>query len=45
MLAVAMVVLAAQYLLMFMLAMPMLPLVRRLLNYISAPFRQRMQTH
>lgn len=45
MLALAMVVLAAQYLLMFMLAVPMRPLVRRLLKFISAPWRRGVQVH
>ena len=40
MLALAMVVLAVQYLLIFLLVMPLRPLLRRLLNIISAPLRR-----
>lgn len=45
MLGLAMLVLAAQYLLIFFLVMPVRPLLRRLLKTIGAPLRRSLFAH
>jgi hypothetical protein len=45
MLVLAMAVLAAQYLLMFLLVMPLWPLLRRARTFITVPVRRRFSSH
>jgi hypothetical protein len=45
MLGLAMVVLTAQYLMIFLLVTPLRPLVRRFMKWITAPLRRGMFAH